>query len=98
VCATPVVDGLEALALVARELEVDLAGGHNSDRGRLHDRHRPVVEVEQREAVAGLRQRLTRVRRVVAPQAGGGRLRAAEDGVDQLAPKLGAGVAELERR
>jgi hypothetical protein len=51
VCRAPVGDGLEALPLVAGELEVDLAGGHDPHLGRLDHGHRAVVEVEERETI-----------------------------------------------
>ena len=82
--AALVLDGLEALALVAGELEVDVLGGHDPDLGRLDHGYRLIVEVEQREPLADLGQRLVGVRRVVGPEAGGGRLVAAQDGIDEL--------------
>jgi putative membrane protein len=96
--AAPVLDGLEALALVAGELEIDVACAHDPDLGRLDHGHGPVVEVEQREALTELGQRLVGERSVVGSKPGGGRLVAAKDRVDELAAQVGARVAELERR
>ena len=96
--SAPVRDRVEALALVAGELEIHVSGGHDPDLGRLDHGYGPVVEVEQREPLADLWQRLVGVRREVGAKPGGGRLVAVQDGVDELAPEVGARVAEFERR
>ncbi len=71
-------DRLEALALVAGELEVDLVGAQHPHLGRLDDGDGPVVEVEEQETIACLRERLVPV------QPGGRGLVTAEHRIDEL--------------
>ena len=54
----PVGDRLEAFALVARELLVDVGGAHDSNLRRLEHGHRVIVVVEEHAPVAGLRDLL----------------------------------------
>ena len=88
----PVLDRREPLSLVARELDVDLGGGNDADFGHLDDRPRRPRGVLDSEPVAWARGLL------LAVQAGGGGLLAVEDGLDELLPQLGAGIAEAELR
>ncbi len=91
----PVVDRLEALALVPRELDVDLAGGDEPRLGDLDDGDGLVVVVEQLEPVARLADRLA-FGFVLRPEPGRRGLLAGEHRGDELPPQLGTRVAELE--
>ena len=91
---TPLLDGFEALTLVAGELEVDLASRDDSDLGQLDHRDGFVIEVEHDAQVA--RASIQRIPPL--EQARSRRLLAPQDSVDELAPQVGAGIAELELR
>src|SRR5207237_3130510 len=82
----PVLDRLEALALVPRELEVDLARGNDPRLGHLDDRARPSVLILDDEAVAVGR------RRILAVEPRGRRLLAGEQRLDAPAAEVGARI------
>src|SRR5215472_16499777 len=91
----PVGDALEALALVTRELQIDLARGHDADLGRLHDANWLVVPADQQQALADLRHRLAGVGLELVTQARRRRLVAAQDSLDELATEIRLPVAQL---
>lgn len=80
----PVGNGVETLAFVARELEINLTGRYHLDVCGLHDRDRLIVVAQKPPTIAWLRQRILGVRRKVGGQAGRGYLLAAQDGVDSF--------------
>jgi len=91
----PVLHRLEALALVARELEVDLARGNDSSLGHLDDRARRAGLVLDDEPVARVGSRVVLERAVQARRC---RLVAGQDRLDELPPQVRSGVAEPELR
>src|SRR5712691_7281331 len=68
---TPLLDGFDAFALVARELQVDVRGSNDLQLGRFHHSQQLVVVTEQKEARAEFWQRLVSVGYVFFAQAGG---------------------------
>src|SRR5919198_6130036 len=88
----PVLHRLEALALVPRELEVDLAGGDDPRLSHLDDCARPSFFVLDDEAVAVLR------RRILAVEPRSRRLLAREHRLDETAAKVGSRIPEAELR
>ena len=91
----PVLDRLEALTLVARELEVDLGGGNDPRLGNLDDRARRAGLVLDDEPVAWVGSRVVLERAVQARRC---RLVAGQDRLDEPPPQIRSGVAEPELR
>ena len=97
-CAiAPVVDRLESLALVARELDVDLRRRHDACVRHLDDRERFLVEAVEHEPVARAGDGLA-FRRVLLREPSRRRLLAGEDRGDELPSQLRPRIAEPERR
>jgi hypothetical protein len=88
----PVVDRLEALALVLCEREVDLRGRNDAGLGDLDDRPRLPVLVLDDVAVTDRRRRL------LAGEPGRRGLGSGEDRRNEATPQIGARIPEPELR
>src|SRR5712691_293198 len=93
----PLLDGFEAFALVARELEVDVRGSNHLQLGRLDHSQRLVVVPEQTKTLAEFWQRLVRMGYVFFAQAGGRDLVSTKYRRGELTAQLGAAMAHLHR-
>jgi hypothetical protein len=81
---TPLPDGFEALALIARELRIHVPCADDAHLGGLHDTERLVVIPKQNKALVALWHLFVRVRLVVFAKAGRGDLFAPKHRRDEL--------------